>query len=202
MVELFPVAFGDCHSLKEITLPSTLKYIGDTCFAIDTLLSSITIPESVDSIGQAVFQVCRSLTEATILSKMKVLPGWSFFDCVSLRTVKLSEGLEIICPTAFCYCEGLESINLPGTLKGIDEWAFEGCLSLRELRLPASVTEIANNVFVNGTKLDKLILDSAVPPTIQENTFDDYSAAVIVPKGAGEAYRRFWGRFTNITEEQ
>ena len=126
-----------------------------------------------------------------------------FWNCYSLTTCHLPEQLEFIDESMFT-STSITDLVIPEHVTFIGEWAFEKCLSLHELRLPASVTEIANNVFVNGTKLDKLILDSAVPPTIQENTFDDYSAAVIVPKGAGEAYRRheFWGRFTNITEEK
>ena len=54
-------AFYDCE-FTSITLPSTLKTIGDYAFYYCGSLTGITIPNSVTSIGKNAFEYCSSLT--------------------------------------------------------------------------------------------------------------------------------------------
>ena len=64
--------------------------------------------------------------------------------------------------------------------------------------------KIKGNTKYPITKLNKLYMGAAVPPTIYTDTFEDFSAELIVPLGAAQAYRdhEFWGRFANIKEEE
>lgn len=111
--------------------------------------------------------------------------------------------MEYIDNYLFCN-SGITHIDIPEHVTRIDEGAFYQCLSLKELTLPASVTELADSVFAKGTVLEKLSLASSVPPSVTEKTFDNYTTAITVPKGTGDAYRShdIWGRFATITEEE
>lgn len=74
-------------SLVSITLPGTIKEIGDQSFGGLTSLNSIELPESLDSIGDNAFRVCSSLTSISIpLSVTKIDIG-AFFACTGLRDV-------------------------------------------------------------------------------------------------------------------
>jgi hypothetical protein len=98
----------------------------------------------------------------------------------------------------------ISHIEIPEHVARIESHAFQECKSLQELSLPAGLTEIADSVFTLGTRLETLNLASTVPPTVANDTFDDYSTAIFVPKGTGDAYRKdeIWGRFATINEQE
>ena len=124
-------------------------------------------------------------------------------DCPLLTTCHLPAQMEYIDDNLF-WQSGITHLDIPEHVTRIEEAAFQSCLSLRELSLPAALTEIADSVFANCTVLEKLRLSSEVPPSVKEDAFTDFTTAIIVPKGAGDAYRNhdIWGRFANITEEE
>ena len=51
-------AFSGCYSLSSITIPDTVRSIGQGAFNACYSLSSITTPDSVTSIGPSAFQNC------------------------------------------------------------------------------------------------------------------------------------------------
>ena len=59
--------FYSCRSLTSITLPDSLTSIGDYAFASCTSLTSINLPDSLTSIGGAAFYYCTSLSLVTSL---------------------------------------------------------------------------------------------------------------------------------------
>lgn len=58
-----------CRSLSSITLPSSVKSIGDYAFSYCSSLTSIIIPESVASIGRDAFIGCNKLEVITASSR-------------------------------------------------------------------------------------------------------------------------------------
>ena len=59
-------AFADCSSLTSVTIPDSVTSIGGRAFYGCNSLTSITIPDSVTSIGGETFYGCNSLTSITI----------------------------------------------------------------------------------------------------------------------------------------
>ena len=59
-------AFKDCSLLTSVTIPDSVKGILRQAFAYCYSLASVTIPNSVTNIGEAAFYFCRSLTEITL----------------------------------------------------------------------------------------------------------------------------------------
>lgn len=56
-------AFYSCKSLTSITIPNSVTTIGSTAFCNCRSLTNITIPNSVTSIGSGAFSYCNSLTD-------------------------------------------------------------------------------------------------------------------------------------------
>ena len=80
--------------VQSVTLPDTITSIGDGAFVDCVLLKSITIPESVTSIGQAAFSGCVSLTSVDIPKNVSTVGVAAFVNCFTLADLSLSEGMN------------------------------------------------------------------------------------------------------------
>ena len=76
--------FGDRTS---ITIPNSVTSIGDSAFRGCSSLTNITIPSGVTSIGDFAFSGCSSLTSVTIPSGVTSIGWGAFYDCSSLKTI-------------------------------------------------------------------------------------------------------------------
>ena len=80
-------AFGYCSSLTSVTLPNSITSIGSSAFYDCSKLTSITIPDSVTSIGDWVFCGCSKLTSVTIPKSVTSIGSSAFSWCESLKEV-------------------------------------------------------------------------------------------------------------------
>ena len=55
------MTFGSCGSLSEVTLPESIKSIGNGAFQNCYSLKSMVIPDSVKSLGEYAFNNCESI---------------------------------------------------------------------------------------------------------------------------------------------
>lgn len=126
-------AFKGCSSLKNITIPSSVRSIGTGAFKDCTSLETIKIPNAVSEISSAVFSGCSSLTDARIPNSVTQIGTYAFEDCVNLKTVNLSDNLTSIGEYAFKNVkkafekeDGSVQIIVPNTVTTIGVGAFEG----------------------------------------------------------------------------
>ena len=88
-------AFYSCFDLISVTIPNSVTSIGDKAFACNTSkkshLTSVNIPESVTSIGEGAFDLCSSLTSITIPKSVKSIGSCLFYGCSSLTSVYISD---------------------------------------------------------------------------------------------------------------
>ncbi|HUD82558.1 MAG TPA: leucine-rich repeat protein, partial [Candidatus Saccharimonadales bacterium] len=134
-------AFKDLD-LTSVTIPDSVTTIGAHAFDTCTALGSVTIGSGVTSIGDLVFQDCFSLTNVTIDNGVTSIGGWMFADCSSLTSVVIPDSVTSIGEEAFSYCTSLTSVMIGNGVTSIGEIAFQGCFSLATITIPASVTSI------------------------------------------------------------
>ena len=91
--------------MTSITLPTSLESIGNRAFADCSSLTSITLPETLTSIGNSAFEGCSSLTKIVLPEKVTIIGDSAFNNCSSLTTIDIHTNDEV-------------SINIS---------AFEGC---------------------------------------------------------------------------
>ncbi len=122
-------------------VPEGIKEIADGAFGRIPELTEITLPGSLEKIGEAAFIYC-GMREITIPKGVAEIVRMAFYHCDQLETVHLQEGLRGIGWDAFSECASLSDIRLPNTLECIELRAFAHCTSLKQLTIPASVTTL------------------------------------------------------------
>jgi hypothetical protein len=147
-------AFYNCSSLTSVTIGNSVTSIGSYAFYGCSGLTSITIGNSVTSIGSYAFVGCKSLTSITIPDSVTSIGNGAFSGCSSLTSVTMSNSVTIINYKTFENCSSLTSITIPNSVTKIDYNSFYGCSSLESITIPTSVTSIGTNTFDNCISLN------------------------------------------------
>lgn len=120
---------GYSGSGKELDIPETVQghvvtRVAPFAFSRQRRITAVSIPDTVDSIGQE-----------------------AFYICPSLQQVKLPARLKIIGKNAFNYCRALKSVIVPTGTIHIDRHAFYDCDALQEIFIPNTVGFFGEDVF-------------------------------------------------------
>ena len=172
-------AFTALESLKEITIPASIKKIADDVFYGCKKLVKVSLNEGVEEIGTNVFGWCESLKEVEFPSTAKKIAS-PFFNCKKLKKVILHEGVEEIGRGAFWGCESLKEIEIPTTIKKIEGLTFAKCKGLKKILLPKELEEIGEKAFIGCDSLKEVV----IPTTIKKIAFDAFPShtKVIIDK--------------------
>lgn len=81
-----------CESLISITIPDSVTSIGNNALSECSSLTSISIPDSVTSIGFGTFCACSSLISITIANSVTSIGKSAFSGCESLNSIRIPEG--------------------------------------------------------------------------------------------------------------
>lgn len=152
---VFNFSAGD---LETVSLPSTLKSIGDWAFANNYALKNINLPEGLESIGAGAFSACEALEDVEIPNTVTEIGRNVFTANFELKSVKLPANLTAINNSTFNSCTSLESIKLPQTITTIGNSAFSSCWALTSVTIPENVTSIGLYAFKNCTNLTDVYL--------------------------------------------
>lgn len=200
-------AFRNASELTSISIPQSVYSIGRLAFSWSGL-KSITIPNSVVSIGNNVFMGCNNLTDITLSESLQRIPWSAFQGDKKLISIIIPNSVKNIGAQAFISCKQLSFVVMPDSLLSIGRSAFSYCEKLSSLRLPKSLMHIDDSAFT-GTGLRDLYCERKAPSeyNCSEEAFwlsFDYSKCTLhVPIGCKEAYASLspWSNFTNIVED-
>ena len=149
-------AFYLCSGLTSITIPNSVTSIGSTvfmgCMGLTTVNFNATNCTSMGSSSSPVFFSCTNFSTLNIGSNVTTIPSYAFYGCRGLTSVTIPDLVTSIGIAAFCECTGLTSVTLGNSLTNIANGAFFGCSSLTSVTIPATVTSIGSSAF-NGCSL-------------------------------------------------
>ena len=149
--------------VTDITIPSTITSIGNYAFYYCQTLTNITIPDSVTSIGKSAFSGCTNLKNVYYLGELSDWLAISFGDYGSN-------------PCSFgkanLYFNGslITEFNIPAGTSAIGSAQFAGCTNLTSITIPDGVTNIGDAAFNNCTNLTSINIPDSVT-TIGEEAF-------------------------------
>ena len=156
---------GDANTLKELILEPGMECIPDNLALVksvsNTHLTSVSIPDSVTSIGKYAFKNCVKLVNISIPDSVTVISDGAFYGCKKLISIHWSESLEQINYEAFENCVSLEAITFPKTINTIGPSAFSDCTSLSSISFTdnnkgGAYVDIQSSAFSNCTALENI----------------------------------------------
>ena len=148
-------------ALESVALPEGVTSIEDYAFAHNDRLKEITLPQSLTSIGKAVFFWCAALGKIAIPDGVTSVGDNAFSTCVSLKELAL--GAELL--SAGCglteFCVALEKITVSENNESFsdegncltrkaDNTVIAGCASSK---IPAGTEQIGEYAFCGQTQL-------------------------------------------------
>lgn len=136
-----------CRNLEIVTLPDSLKVIGNSAFD-STSLSSVRIPENVVEIGSYAFRNT-ALKTLVLNGNVKNIGIRAFNGCSDLMSADIS-GAQYLDSYAFAYCVNLTNIDLTGLIY-MENNAFEGCANLNKLYF---INENMQNALINESEFE------------------------------------------------
>ena len=167
-------AAGDEH----INIPNNVNRIGVASFRGRTNLKSITIPDSVTSIGSFAVQYCDALTTINISAKALYGMNYGIYELTNTYTnnvnfyennnlINVYEG-DVIIPdsvtsigsSAFYNCSNLTSVTIPDSVTSIGNGAFRKCSNLTSVNIGNGVTSIENDAFYECSNLTSVNISS------------------------------------------
>lgn len=183
-------AFYGCTKLASITLPSTLKEIGDYAF-YSTALTSVNIPQSVTTLGKGSFSNCASLKSFTgryasdsgrILLKDDTVYA---FAPSGLTEYTIPDGVKNIADNAFFSCSKMQYFTVPTSVKTVGAEAFRYCTSLKSMEFqPYTPPTAGNRMLDNTNNCDIFVPKSALSTYQQANVWHGYASRI---KASGAA---------------
>ena len=135
-------------------------------------MTELTLPNSLESIGDGAFRGCSGLTELTLPNSVKSIGDIAFRGCSGLTELTLPNSVKIIGDGAFAYCSGLGKITVESGNSRYD--SRDNCNSIIETEtntliagcknsiIPNSITSIGNSAFYYCSELTELILPDSV----------------------------------------
>lgn len=183
---------GSYSSMAEIVVPAAVSYAGKTyrvtaiaaeAFYFNSKTTSITLPEGLETIGNAAFFFASGLTSLNLPDSIRsigamalngvskaplTIPvsvefiGDSAFSGSGVVDGDLPEGLTYLGDKAFSNCTGLTSITLPSTVETYGPNIFYGCSNVTYVELPQNMEKIPNGLLWSCTGLKRIYIPSSV----------------------------------------
>ena len=175
-----------CSDITAVIIDGNITHIGGYAFKDFHLLTSITIPASVETIGHYTFENCTNLETIEVESGSKlseiassytfnntkwfnknenlilngILVKYVFGD--DNTTVTIPEGVKKIQKELFFNEPTIKTVSIPSSVETIGDRAFSSCTGITEITIPSSVKTIGRSAFSSCTSLTEITIPSSV----------------------------------------
>lgn len=142
--------FSGNKNIKSVTIPESVEAIGEDTFYNCTALESVQIGENVKGIGEYAFGKCTALKEITLPQSVEYIGKKAFYNCSALTDVTVNGNVSRVKEETFSGCSALKSVNFAANcVERIDKNAFTGCKELSEISGLDSLKELGTDVFTD-----------------------------------------------------
>lgn len=175
IVDIPPYAFLGCASIRKISLPKSLRKIGEGAFRECGSLRELVIPRGVTELPRYMCAWDTLLSKVELPFGLQDIGSHAFAYCESLESVNIPKTVTHIGSNAFSFCRSLTEVTVPDDMKELESYAFAECSSLRKAVLPANPNMLGEYIFSGCGNLGEIKCLSQTPPTFDCGSplFDD-----------------------------
>ena len=137
-------AFIECTSLKSVSMPESMTWIGDSAFAGCTGLEQVEFSPNLTTIGPNSFYSCNGLTSVVVPDKVTSIESLAFFGCLKLESITIPASVTTLDSTFVFGCTNLKKIEFKGTQA---QW---NALSINPHYLPVGVSIVCADGTIGG----------------------------------------------------
>lgn len=173
VTEIAEDAFQFCENLTSVEIPDTVQTIGKNAFWSCHKLQHVTLPKNLAAVGDNCFRSCGLLAELEIPVTLQKIGLDAFCDTAWLKNQQTENPLvqvnHILIDATTCSGTAVE---VPDGVTEIGNFAFYNCGNLQKIMLPASVTKIDWGAFWQCSGLETLTVQGNLAK-IGESAFSD-----------------------------
>lgn len=195
-------AFTGCSKVTSVSIAEGVEFIGEGAFA-ETGITQLNLPQSITDVEAYAFYSCMDLETAVLPNNLKEIDMATFGFCKELTDITLPTSLEEIGSDAFLWC-AFSNIQIPDSVSYIGMGAFTACTNLQAVTLPANLESISMSLFMNCLSL----VEIRVPEKVREiasDAFRDTSSNLKIYAPAGSYTATDWAAentdYTVIVED-
>lgn len=145
------------EKINHITVPDGISSIGKSFYKFKGL-SSVTLGNSVTTIGEYAFSGCTYLSRINLGNSVTTIGEYAFSKCSSLSQIDLGNSVTTIGKYAFIGCTNIKSISIPNSVKYLEEGVFYGCKNMVSVTIGNGVVSIGSKAFLDCTTLSSVYI--------------------------------------------
>ena len=177
------------------------SYSGDVVIPETVVHNGVEYP--VTAIGYKAFNGCFNLTSIDIPNSIDSISSHAFNGCYNLISIVIPNSVVTLYPCAFNSCTSLRSVVIGNSVRVIEEYCFQYCYQLTDVVIGSSVRYLAIQAFGGCSALRKVTCLAPEPPAMYDFfsfSYEAYTNATLcVPGASMQAYRNDenWGLFSS-----
>ena len=164
-------------SMRSVTMPDTVTSIGEKAFYGCSSLKNITLSKKLTSIGSLAFAY--TAIESIFIPKSLTDCGTYYYDYYRgpfayndyLTKAEFEEGTKTI-PKYVLASTAIEDVIIPDSVTTINANAFVNCANLEAIDLSTSLKTIGDNAFKHCVSLTEIVLPDSVTTVDQEAFYE------------------------------
>ena len=205
-------AFQDCEAITSISLPETIRSVGENAFDGCVNLAQVVIKDlaawcQIDFEHNAnplryandLLMGKDRITKVVVPTGVTRIGNNAFNGYKGLRHVRINTGVTEIGLGAFADCEDLQNIYLAESVKSIGVAAFKGCSNLQSITLNQNITSIEEYLFAGCRSLQSITIPNRVT-CISQYAFSDCTSLknLTIPRSVTDICKGAFKSCTNI----
>lgn len=177
-------AFGNLP-IKSVTLPPSVKEIGERAFYECKQLVAINLPQGIEKIGSSTFCGCENLSFINLPNSLLEIGASTFARCIKLKSVIIPNSIEKLESRVFAKCSELVSVNITDGVEILERNVFAECENLTYITIPKSVIDIRGVIFEGCARLSNIYVAPENPSYYSQDgvLFSKTGTLILYPPG-------------------